>query len=149
MLARIYRITKRLVLLLLVVAVVFLVARIYVTQRGASLAIWHTYVPHEMKAAELDTADWNRYLAEEAKIFETLRTEASLDALLRVASNPFLSYMLGRIEESIDGKTVAKKQVSPEPPSNPEAADKGASWTVKDALELILGPPPEQGEPEP
>jgi alpha-beta hydrolase superfamily lysophospholipase len=77
MLSKIYRIVKRILLLLIVVAVVFFAARIYVTQRGAPLAIWHTYVPHEMKAAELDAADWNRYLAEEAKIFEKLRTEVT------------------------------------------------------------------------
>lgn len=75
--AKIYRIIKRLLLLLLVAAVVFFAARIYVTQRGPSLAIWHTYVPHEMKAAELDEADWNRYLAEEARIFEHLRTDVT------------------------------------------------------------------------
>lgn len=77
MLVKIYRIAKRLLLLLAIVVIVFFAARIYVTQRGAPLAIWHTYVPHEMKAAELDKADWNRYLAEEAKIFENLRTEVT------------------------------------------------------------------------
>jgi alpha-beta hydrolase superfamily lysophospholipase len=77
MLAKIYRITKRLLLLLVIVAIVFFAARVYITQRGAPLAVWHTYVPHEMKAAELDTADWNRYLAEEAKIFEKIHTEVT------------------------------------------------------------------------
>jgi len=32
------------------------VTRIYVTKSGPPLALWHTYVPHEMKAAELDRA---------------------------------------------------------------------------------------------
>ena len=38
---------------------------------------------------------------------------ASLDALLRVASNPFFPYMIGRIEEGIDGKTRVKKPAAP------------------------------------
>jgi alpha-beta hydrolase superfamily lysophospholipase len=74
---------------------------------------------------------------------------ASLDALLRVASSPFFPYMIGRIEEGIDGKTYAKKPVAPEPAAGSEPADPYAKWHVKDALDLILGPAPEEGEPEP
>src|SRR5262245_49336895 len=70
MLARIYRITKRLLLLLLLVAAAFFAGRVYLTQRGPALAIWHTYVPHEMKAAELDRAGWKEFQAAEARIFE-------------------------------------------------------------------------------
>ena len=52
-------------------------SRVYWVQRGPSLALWHTYVPHELRAKELDASDWNRYLAEEAKIFESVRTEVT------------------------------------------------------------------------
>ena len=62
---------------------------------------------------------------------------------MRVASNPFFPYMLERISEGIDGKPTAKKHVSPEPPPGPESADQGTYWTVKDALDLIFGAPPE------
>ena len=51
---KIYRIAKRLLHLLLVVVAGFFAASIYVTKRGPPLTLWHTYVPHEMKAAELD-----------------------------------------------------------------------------------------------
>ena len=74
---------------------------------------------------------------------------ASLDALLRVASNPFFPYMIGRIEEGIDGKAIAKKPAVPEPPPGPEAADAHAAWSVRDALDLVFGPAPEQTEQEP
>lgn len=91
MLGKVYRITKWLLLLLLVVTVVLFAARIYVTQRGPSLAIWHTYVPQDMKAAEIDAADWDRYLAEEARIFAKLRTEVTqkIEPQDRVRSNRY------------------------------------------------------------
>jgi hypothetical protein len=34
-------------------------------------------VPLELKARELDRADWSRYLAEEGRIFESLRSEVT------------------------------------------------------------------------
>jgi alpha-beta hydrolase superfamily lysophospholipase len=65
---------------------------------------------------------------------------ASLDALLRVASNPFFPYMIARIEEGIDGKTTVKKPVAPEPPAAAEDADATPAWTAGDVIDLILGP---------
>jgi alpha-beta hydrolase superfamily lysophospholipase len=74
---------------------------------------------------------------------------ASLDALLRVASNPFFPYMMGRIEEGIDGRTIVKKPAVADPPPGPEAADAAPSWTVKDVVDLILGPAPSESSQEP
>ena len=34
----------------------------YDSQRGPPLQLWHTHVPHELKAAEIDKADWKSYL---------------------------------------------------------------------------------------
>src|SRR5262249_48597015 len=51
--------------------------RIYDVQRGPPLARWHTYVPHELRAKEIDAADWGRYLAEEDRIFHAVRAEVS------------------------------------------------------------------------
>jgi alpha-beta hydrolase superfamily lysophospholipase len=72
-------------------AVVFFAIRIYVVQSGPPLERWHTYVPHEMRATELDAADWKRYLAEEARIFATLRSEVTqkLDPAERVPFNRY------------------------------------------------------------
>src|SRR5215468_8107708 len=64
-------------IVLAIAAITFLAIRIYDIQRGPPLARWHTYVPHEMRAKELDAADWNRYLTEEGRIFEQLRTEVT------------------------------------------------------------------------
>jgi alpha-beta hydrolase superfamily lysophospholipase len=54
-----------------------LAIRGYVAQRGASLARWHTYVPHDVKAQELEGADWNYYLAREAKVFAEVHREVT------------------------------------------------------------------------
>jgi alpha-beta hydrolase superfamily lysophospholipase len=84
---------KWLSILLVVVAVGFFGIRVYVAQRGPPLSRWHTYVPHEMKAAELDAADWDRYLAEEARIFAAVRTEVTdkLEPRERLRLNRFFS----------------------------------------------------------
>src|SRR6516164_4937167 len=68
---------KRLIALLAVTAVTFLAVRVWDTQRGPPLHVWHTYVPHELTAKELDSADWTKYLEAEAKIFEDLRQQVS------------------------------------------------------------------------
>jgi len=68
---------KRLFALLAVVAVTFLAVRVWDTERGPPLHIWHTYVPHELSAKEIDAADWTQYLEAEARIFDALRREVS------------------------------------------------------------------------
>src|SRR5262245_55046655 len=89
--ARIVRAIRRVLILLALVLVTFAAIRVYQTQRGPPLARWHTYVPHEMKAKELDGIDWPRYVAEEAKIFDSVRREVTqkLSADERVATNRY------------------------------------------------------------
>jgi alpha-beta hydrolase superfamily lysophospholipase len=84
---------KRLSILFVIVAVGFFAVRIYVSQLGPPLSRWHTYVPHELKAGELDAADWNRYLAEEEKTFAAVRAEVTdkLDPQDRVPMNRYYS----------------------------------------------------------
>lgn len=62
------------ILLSLIVALVTLLAiRIYDTQRGPKLELWHTFVPHDMKAAEIDKANWADYIKAENKVFDEVR----------------------------------------------------------------------------
>lgn len=61
-------------ILFLVIAAVLLSIRAYDSQRGPPLAPWHTHVPQELSAAQLDASNWNDYLAHEQKIFEDVRT---------------------------------------------------------------------------
>ena len=53
---------KRIVLVLVVISITILAIRIYDTQRGPKLELWHTFVPHEMRAAEIDKASWADYI---------------------------------------------------------------------------------------
>jgi alpha-beta hydrolase superfamily lysophospholipase len=89
--ARIVTWVKRSCVLAVLVAATFLGIRIYDTQRGPPLALWHTYVPHELKARELDAVDWPRYLAEESRIFDDVRTHVTqqLEASDRVGLNRY------------------------------------------------------------
>lgn len=73
------------------IAVTLFAVRVYDTQRGPSLRPWHTYVPHEMHAQELDGADWKQYLATEAKVFDEVERKVSrnLAAEDRVPANRY------------------------------------------------------------
>jgi alpha-beta hydrolase superfamily lysophospholipase len=68
---------KRVAAALAVCLVTFLGVRVWDSQRGLPLEPWHTYVPEELTASELDKADWAQYLAAEAAIFDSLRTEVT------------------------------------------------------------------------
>lgn len=47
--------------------------RIYDIQRKPDLEPWHTFVPQEMQASEIDKATWNDYIAAEDRIFDAVR----------------------------------------------------------------------------
>src|SRR5271169_4627986 len=78
-------------ILFVVVAITFFSIRVWDAQRGPSLARWHTYLPHELKAKELDATEWSSYLAQEAKIFDDVQTEVTekLDPDQRVPMNRY------------------------------------------------------------
>jgi alpha-beta hydrolase superfamily lysophospholipase len=56
---------------------IFFSARIYLTRSGPPLAVWHTFVPNDMKARELDAADWQQFLIRESKVFDSVKTEVT------------------------------------------------------------------------
>jgi alpha-beta hydrolase superfamily lysophospholipase len=82
---------KGALLLLAVIGLVMLSIRSYNALQGPPLQPWHKFVPDEMRAGELDAADWPRYLAKEAEIMASVRTEVSqkLDADERVPINRY------------------------------------------------------------
>src|SRR4051794_5140733 len=86
---KIFKLAKRVSVLLVIAVITLLALRVYDVQRGPPLALWHTFVPHELRAKELDAADWGQYLAEEAKLFESLQKEVTqkLDPDDRVPAN--------------------------------------------------------------
>jgi len=64
---------------LIVVAslVTLLAVRAYDSQRGAPLAVWHTYAPVEPTASQLAKMSWDDYLAAEQKIFDSVRVNVT------------------------------------------------------------------------
>jgi alpha-beta hydrolase superfamily lysophospholipase len=72
-----WRWTRRLMLLVVIVALTLLIGRIAQSESGPPLELWHTFVPDEPKAAEIDQLDWNGYLADEAKVFAAVRKEVT------------------------------------------------------------------------
>ena len=62
---------------LALVLVTLFVGRAWQSQLGPPLRPWHTYVPRELRAEEIDAADWAGYLKAEASIFDLLRTEVT------------------------------------------------------------------------
>src|SRR4051794_17465108 len=68
---------KRIAGLLAIIAVVLLIVRAYDSQRGQPLEPWHTYVPDELSAEELDHDGWTEYLKAEAAIFDNVRAEVT------------------------------------------------------------------------
>ena len=91
MTARLFRILRRVLVLLIVVAATLLVARAWDSQRGPDLELWHTYVPHDMHADQIDKADWASWLKAEEAVFRGVRTEVTdkLDAEARVPGNRY------------------------------------------------------------
>ena len=71
------RILKWLLIAILVLGAAMLALRSYRALGGPALQPWHTFVPTELHAGDLDRSDWARYLAQEAAIFESVRTEVS------------------------------------------------------------------------
>lgn len=89
--SRVFRLVKRAALLVAAIAITLLAVRIYDTQSGPPLELWHTFAPVELTADELDQADWGRYLAAEQAIFDAVRAEvtAKLDAEDRIPVNRY------------------------------------------------------------
>jgi alpha-beta hydrolase superfamily lysophospholipase len=91
MTGRLFRILRRVLVLLIVVAATLLVARAWDSQRGPDLEPWHTYVPHDMHADQIDKSDWASYLKAEEAVFRGVRTEVTdkLDAEAKVPGNRY------------------------------------------------------------
>ena len=68
---------KRALIVVGVCAVAVLALRVYTTRRGLPLHRWHTYVPRELSAKEIDGADWQSYLSAENDLFDRVRREVS------------------------------------------------------------------------
>lgn len=84
---------KRVALLIFLLALGALAARIYDTQRGPSLQLWHTFVPNEMRADAIDKASWADYLKAESELFKEIKLKVTdkLDSSVQTPLNRYYS----------------------------------------------------------
>lgn len=75
--ARIGKFLKWTLLLVAVVSIAALALRAYRSFNGPPLQPWHTFVPHELTADELDQSDWTQYIARENDIMASVRANVS------------------------------------------------------------------------
>jgi len=89
--SRILRLLRRGTLLAFVAIATLLAVRAYDSLRGPPLEPWHTFVPNELRATELDDADWAEYLKAEDAVFAAVRREVTeqLDAEDRIPVNRY------------------------------------------------------------
>ncbi len=93
MTARLLRLLRRVLVLVLVAVGAIVGLRAWDSQRGPPLEVWHTYVPDDLHAADIDKADWALYLGHEDKIFRDVRREVvdKIDEAARVPGNRYFS----------------------------------------------------------
>ncbi len=68
---------KRGLLAILILIIVLLAGRIFITQRSQPLELWHTYVPQEFSVQQIEAADWAQYLQKEDEVFASVRTQVT------------------------------------------------------------------------
>ena len=91
--SRVARAFKRAAVFVAASILTLLAVRAYDAQRGPPLERWHTFVPHELRAEQLDRSDWNAYLRAEDAAFEAVRAEVS--AKLDATDGPLNRYYEG------------------------------------------------------
>lgn len=94
MTARVLRFFRRVLVLLVVAVMAVMAVRVWSSQRGPPLDPWHTYVPPDLHAAEIDVADWASYLEHEDEIFHDVRREV-VDKIGESARVPGNRYFAG------------------------------------------------------
>jgi len=88
---RIRRLLRTLILVVAVVLLTVMAVRIWQSERGPPLHLWHTYSPPELRAPEIARSDWGAYLAAEQRALDGVRAEVTrkLPARDRVAANRY------------------------------------------------------------
>lgn len=60
---------KRIIVAAILLVTGALCARIVMTMGGPELQPWHTFVPDEMRAEDINQADWEGYISAESHLF--------------------------------------------------------------------------------
>ncbi len=77
MLRKLARVFMWLLGVLLVATVAVVGVRAWDVQRGPELELWHTFVPTELTAEQIDKADWQQFLQAEQKAFDEVRANVT------------------------------------------------------------------------
>jgi alpha-beta hydrolase superfamily lysophospholipase len=88
-----WRWTRRLAYALAAVLLVIIVVRVVDSQTGPALELWHTEIPDDLRAAEINRLDWAGYLAAEQRVFAQVEREvtARLPPEARTPENRFFA----------------------------------------------------------
>jgi alpha-beta hydrolase superfamily lysophospholipase len=91
--ARVRKWVRRVAIASGLVLVTILGVRAYDAFRAPPLKLWHTFVPRELDAKQIDAADWQAWLAAEDAAFAEVRAEVTskLPAEDRIPSNRFFA----------------------------------------------------------
>ncbi len=89
--ARMFMLFKVVVLLLVAGVLGLLGVRAWDSQRGPSLSLWHTYIPHDLTGREIRKLDWSGYLKAENALFDEVRANVTqkLEPEDRIPSNRY------------------------------------------------------------
>ncbi|MCZ7566618.1 MAG: alpha/beta hydrolase [Burkholderiales bacterium] len=71
--------------------VALLAIRVWQIERGPPLALWHTFVPEELRAKEIAKLDWKGYVKAEAALFDQVRRNVTdkLEPQERIPANRY------------------------------------------------------------
>ena len=75
--SKLLRWLRHLIFLCLGVAIGLFALRVWQTESGPPLHVWHTYLPTEMTPAEIERANWSSYVAAENVLFDAVRTNVT------------------------------------------------------------------------
>ncbi|WP_431302858.1 alpha/beta hydrolase [Sediminicoccus sp. BL-A-41-H5] len=86
-----WRWTRRLAYALVAVVFIIIAVRVVDSQMGPPLELWHTVIPDEPRAAQIQHMDWGAYLAAERRVFAQVDREvtARLPPEARTPENRF------------------------------------------------------------
>lgn len=91
--ARLFKLLKSFTKIVCLSLLILFGLRIFDSQRGPALELWHTYVPKEKRAQELDKLNWAQYIGIENALFNEVRTEVTekLNSTQRILANRYFS----------------------------------------------------------
>ncbi len=76
---------KKMAMIAGVVLIVLLAVRVYLSQQGPELHLWHTWRADEMSVREIDKANFAQYVARENAIFTDLDNAVTRKTQVRSA----------------------------------------------------------------